>query len=72
MKCTITLKKKEMGNIFDDADDIIKNQIRIEKALDKALEDLTDLENTNKDKILENNIKILSESKMKIVWKKKK
>ena len=61
MKCTITLKQKEMGNIFDDVDDIIKNQIRIEKALDKALEDLTDLENKNKYK-----------SKMKIVWKKKK
>lgn len=61
MKCTITLNIKEMGNIFDDADDIIKNQIRIEKALDKALEDLTDLENKNKYK-----------SKMKIVWKKKK
>lgn len=61
MKCTITLKQKEMGNIFDDVDDIIKNQIRIEKALDKALEDLTDLENKNNYK-----------SKMKIVWKKKK
>jgi hypothetical protein len=61
MKCTITLKKKEMGNIFDDVDDIIKNQIRIEKALDKALEDLTDSENKN-----------LYKSKMKIVWKKKK
>ena len=61
MKCTIGLKKKEMGNIFDDVDDIIKNQIRIEKALGKALEDLNDLENKNKYK-----------SKMKIVWKKKK
>ena len=61
MKCTITLKQKEMGNIFDDVDDIIKNQIRIEKALDKALKDLTDFENKNKYK-----------SKMKIVWKKKK
>tara|TARA_R100000482_G_scaffold122401_3_gene69995 strand:+ start:138 stop:290 length:153 start_codon:yes stop_codon:yes gene_type:complete len=50
-----------MGNIFDDVDDIIKNQIRIEKALDKALEDLTDSENKN-----------LYKSKMKIVWKKKK
>ena len=61
MKCTITLNIKEMGNIFDDVDDIIKNQIRIEKALDKALEDLTDSENKN-----------LYKSKMKIVWKKKK